>query len=346
MFNENDAVAIPRFDERSLMGRWRLWVPAVIAAFYPLLLDSFHDKVIDEGHISIVSWMYLSATFLVPVLGMYFAWLSKGVSPLNIRARRIGLLLVTVPTLYCFFGVNTIMVGSKVNDEAIWMPLWILLGFLFLSSQPKKVSTFNLQKVSVSPLLRIGHGVSGLLVTAYVAFHLFNHLFSLFGESAHAQVMEMGRIVYRSSFIEPLLVLALLFQVVTGGLLVWKWSAQRTDFYRLFQLTTGVFLSIFILSHLNAVFIFARTFAGIETDWSFATGDPVGMLYDPWSIRLIPHYAFGVFFVLAHLGSGLRVVMLAHGVYEKRANYMLFSLVFFALLITISIMLGLNGIRL
>ncbi len=232
-----------------------------------------------------------------------------------------------------------------MKDVAIWMPLWILLGILFLSSKPKMASTFNLQKVSVSPLLRIGHGVSGLLVSAYVAFHLFNHLFSLFGESAHAQVMEMGRIVYRSPLIEPLLVLALLFQVVTGGILVWKWSAQKTDFYRLFQLATGVFLSIFILSHLNAVFIFARTFAGIETDWSFATGDPVGMLYDPWSVRLIPHYAFGVFFVLAHLGSGLRVVLLAHAAAERKANNVLFATASFAFLISLTIMLGLNGVR-
>lgn len=58
----------------------------------------------------------------------------------------------------------------------------------------------------------------------------------------------------------------------------------------------------------------------LKREWAFASGDPVGMLHDPWSIRLLPHYAIGVFFVLTHLVSGLRVVLLAHGVPRLRVN--------------------------
>ena len=105
---------------------------------------------------------------------------------------------------------------------------------------------------------------------------------------------------------------------------------------------------VFILGHLNAVIIFARTYAGIETGWAFATGDPVGMLHDPWSIRLLPHYAIGVFFVLTHLVLGLRVVMLARGVPRLRVNNLWWAgaRASASALVSLLIMLGMTGTRL
>ena len=58
---------------------------------------------------------------------------------------------------------------------------------------------------------------------------------------------------------------------------------------------------------MNSVFIFARTYLGIDTGWDFATGAPTGLVKDRWNIRLVPHYRLGVFFVLAHLAAGMRV---------------------------------------
>ena len=58
---------------------------------------------------------------------------------------------------------------------------------------------------------------------------------------------------------------------------------------------------------MNSVFIFARTYLGIDTGWDFATGAPTGLVRDHWNIRLGPHYWLAVFFVLAHLAAGMRV---------------------------------------
>jgi hypothetical protein len=41
---------------------------------------------------------------------------------------------------------------------------------------------------------------------------------------------------------------------------------------------------------------------------------------DAWNIRLLPHYALGVFFVIAHLFCGLRTVLLAHEVRRPMAD--------------------------
>ena len=69
-----------------------------------------------------------------------------------------------------------------------------------------------------------------------------------------------------------------------------------------------------------AVVLVARHYLHIESDWNFATGAPVGLIHDAWSIRLVPYYGFGIFFVLLHLASGLRVVMLEHASSLKWAN--------------------------
>ena len=44
------------------------------------------------------------------------------------------------------------------------------------------------------------------------------------------------------------------------------------------------------------------------------------MLPDPWNVRLIPHYSLGVWFVIGHMGLGLRGVLLAHQLSPKIAD--------------------------
>jgi len=84
----------------------------------------------------------------------------------------------------------------------------------------------------------------------------------------------------------------------------------------------------------------------IPTDWAFAAGLPTGLIRDAWNIRLLPHYALGVFFVLAHLASGLRVVMLAHGIRTFVANRVWWSGVLLSIAISAAIMCGMTGLRL
>lgn len=327
-----------------LAQRWPLWLPALVAAFYPYLLDAFHLLVKQEGGITPAAALLLAATFVVPALGLYLACRAQGTGGFDVRARRLGLLLVAVPTLYCFVGVNLYMLGSPVADGWFWTPAWLLLGLCASFITP---GTGASRAAPVSkPWLRVAHGSAGLLVALFIGFHLFNHLFSLAGEETHARLMDWGRQFYRSPLIERLLIAALLFQVISGLRLAWQWSARGGDFQRLFQLASGVFLAVFILGHLNAVFVFARTWAGIETDWAFATGAPTGLIMDPWSIRLLPHYALGVFFILAHLGSGLRVVLLAHGTAPAMANRVWWFGAAGAALVSLAIMLGMTGLRL
>jgi hypothetical protein len=178
-----------------------------------------------------------------------------------------------------------------------------------------------------------------------VLFHIGNHLFGLEGPAAHTAVMKAGRLVYRNPFVEPILVTALLLQVFTGFRLAWHWSTGTADWRRVFQIASGFYLSVFILGHMNSVFISARAIKNIDTGWNFAVGAPTGLIHDAWNIRLLPHYALGVFFVLAHLASGLRVVLLAHGFDRKWVDPTWGVGVILSGAISLAIIAGMSGVR-
>lgn len=125
---------------------------------------------------------------------------------------------------------------------------------------------------------------------------------------------------YRSDFVQVALVTLMLFQVVTGVTLLCRVTASRSDLYLTLQTSTGAFLAVFIASHLNAVFILGRAVSKVDATFLWASGAPVGLLPDAWNVRLIPHYSLAVSFVIAHLGLGLRGVLLAHRVSPFRAD--------------------------
>lgn len=330
------------------------WASAATAAIYPWILDAFHwsvmpsashpDAPIPPGAILLAS-LLLVAAFAVPLINLMIAsapFQSSAPASVIRRVRRFALLAITAPTTYVFFGVLTYMAGSKIPDAWIWTPAWLVFGYLSSRSAGSDIPGH----ASASAQLRVAHGIAGALVTIYVLFHIFNHLFGLISPESHAAVMEIGRRVYRAKLIEPLLVALMLFQIFSGLRLVWTLSESSTDRYRMFQLASGVFMSVFILGHMNSVFIFARTWLNIPTDWAFATGAPTGLIRDAWNIRLVPHYALGVFFVLAHLASGLRVVMLAHGIRMSVANRLWWSGIVLSVAISAAIMCGMAGLRL
>ncbi len=192
---------------------------------------------------------------------------------------------------------------------------------------------------------RVAHGISALAITLFVLFHLSNHLMGLIGPDLHAAVMKAGRTVYRSRFVEPVLVALLLFQIASGFGLFWRWSALKVDTFRAFQIGSGLYLAVFLLAHMNSAFLSARAVHHIETNWAWAAGLPSGLIRDSWNIRLLPHYAFGAFFVLGHLVSGARVVMLSHSVPLATANRFWFAGLGGAALIATAIVTGLCGVR-
>jgi hypothetical protein len=137
------------------------------------------------------------------------------------------------------FFVTQTLLKSPVPDEAAWCVLWIELTVL--------ASVMATHEVGPAPERSVGrwrvlHGIGAIVL--YVLYHVVNHLFGLLGPDMHATVMDVGRTVYRSPLIEPILVVLMLFQAFPGIYLAWKWSAKQADFHRTFQVASGVFLSV------------------------------------------------------------------------------------------------------
>ena len=70
------------------------------------------------------------------------------------------------------------------------------------------------------------------------------------------------------------------------------------------------------------------------------------MVKDAWNIRLVPRYGLGVFFVLSHLASGARVIMLSHGVARRYADRFLVGGATTAGFVALAIMFAMCGARL
>jgi hypothetical protein len=293
------------------------WIPIGAALAYPWTLRLFHAAIIAQPR-SVVPAIWLILAFALPLSCLVFAWRYAGRSgdgpPI---ARRVAFVALAAPPLFVSTGVVSSLLHSPLPDLWAWSILWLALGVgtAVASSRDRPPSPG-----AKTGRLRVAHGISALAILLFVAFHLTNHLFGLFGPAIHAQVMALGRVLYRSRLVEPVLVAILLFQVASGLKLAWRWSARPLDAAGVLQVGSGGYLAAFILTHLNSAFVSARWVHKIPTDWAWATGAPDGLLLDAWNIRLLPHYALGVFFIIAHVFCGLRTVLLAHGVRPSTAN--------------------------
>lgn len=341
---------VSRGPHQDTVGRTLELAPAVAAVGYPLILRAFNATVGLPGTplslLQVLTGVLLmAAVFAIPIAGFIVAARSAAdgrSSEYRIRARRVACLCVAAPTLFCFVGVTQLLLSSPIPDDIVWAVLW--LGVLAWAWSAPRVEIPN-RPDPVAGALRVAHGISGSLILLYVGFHLFNHLFGLLGPEAHTAVMQAGRKVYRLPAVEPVLVLLMLFQIGSGLRLAWLWSAVPAGIHRTFQVASGLYLAVYILGHMNSVFVYARSFMGIDSGWAFATGGDLGLIHDPWSVRLLPHYTIAVFFVLGHLASGLRGVLLAHGARPETINRAWLAGVVASALAAIIIMSGMSGVR-
>lgn len=321
--------------------KWIGLLPVAAALAYPFFLKGFHAAIL-PGDVALAA-LLLAGAFAMPLSGILFASRLNGrASQFDLRARHLAYASIAAPPLFVFVGVAPGLAGIHIPDITLWIVLWLALGFHVWLAPDAAVTPTPGRPIAG---WRVAHGVAAALIACFVLFHLTNHLFGLEGPDAHKAVMAAGRKVYRSALVEPLLVTLLLFQAISGVRLAWRWSSLRVDAYRIFQVGSGAYLTAFIFAHLNSAFVSARAVHHIETDWAWASGAPTGLIQDAWNIRLLPHYALGVFFILGHLASGLRVVMIAHGVSATIANRFWTVSLAISALIAAAIIAGLCGVR-
>lgn len=341
--------------DTGVKARLPMLAPPLAALLYPFALKGFNASVTriaaGGGGISTLPWVSavacLAVAFAVPLLAMLAAMSFSEIdrpTAAQLRAKRAALLAVAAPTLFTFLGVVLYMLHDPVPDTWLWVACWAIALALLLRSDNDAPTMLATRPVPAP--LRVAHGVAALaLATVFLALHITNHLTFVAGKETYDAVMKVFRHVYRTDILQPLVVAVFLFQISTGLFFVWRLTAAPSDRFRTFQIASGVYLAFYVLGHMDSVFIFARTYLGIDTGWGFATGAPAGLVKDPWNIRLVPHYWLGVFFVLAHLAAGARVIMMAHGVSRTLADRFMVCGAVVAAIVATEIMLGMCGMR-
>ncbi|MEM8594802.1 MAG: hypothetical protein AAGF06_08345 [Pseudomonadota bacterium] len=105
-----------------------------------------------------------------------------------------------------------------------------------------------------------------MLLGAFIACHLINHAALFVSVEQHIQLMESLRTVYRHRWIECVLLLCVLLQVISGVYFIWeRRKRNRTHWLSKLQVVSGAYLAFFLLNHVGAV-LFARTVSGLDTN--------------------------------------------------------------------------------
>ena len=283
----------PRQSSSLLEGPLGLYLAPIAALIYPTALWAFHlsVNVFETGGRSpatvAAATASLALSFVLTGLILLAALQLAGIdepSARQLRARKTAFIAVAAPTIFVFLGVLLYMAGNPVPDGLMWATIWAAAMVFVGRGALSKAEPHRAAPAQTRSAVRVAHGLSAsAIILLFLALHISNHLLGLFGAETHAAFMKMVRHIYRAKAIEPLLVALVLFQAVSGFWLSWKYMGERVDRFRAFQLASGIYLAFYVVGHMDSVFILARTYLGIETDWAFATGAPSGLIRDAWN---------------------------------------------------------------
>jgi succinate dehydrogenase/fumarate reductase cytochrome b subunit len=225
----------------------------------------------------------------------------------------VDLLAFGTPALYTLLRVLLASAQTQLDDALLWGPAWVVA--MLVASRPGRAPLSPARAPEVMPSkLQVAHGVGAAAVlTAFLLVHVANQALGLLGVPVHEAALQALRRWYRAAWVEPLLLAAFGFLVVSGVRLLGRrrGGEEVGGPWPTLQLATGAGLVPFILAHVTVV-LGARALLHVETDWAFASGGAEGLLGSLGNTRLLPYYWLAVFAVVAHVGAGLRVVLLAH----------------------------------
>jgi len=329
---------------------WAL--PVVGAIVYPLLVKGFilsvqaykaNDAVGSKVVLAVAALVLMSLVLAVPCVALRaLIGIRNSIEPNAPLVRRALHLAFATPPLVTVSGFAADAVG--VSPTWAWYGGWGIVATIAFLVRKGSSSSLSGTRRGLTRLRKI-HGFSALfLLTGFLALHLGNHLTALWTVQAQHDVMTFLRGWYRSAWVQPLILGLFGTMIVTGILLVMRYTATTADKFRTLQTASGGYFAAFIASHTMAVFV-ARA-NNVETDWQFAAGGPRGLLDQPWRGALIDYYALSVFLIVVHAALGLRIVLLGHGTRESTANRVVYAGMAVGALVTALIMAATLGLHL
>jgi hypothetical protein len=188
------------------------------------------------------------------------------------------------------------------------------------------------------------HFISGIIITIFIGLHLVNHFCSIFGAYKHIEIMNVLRHFYRNIFIETILFIAVLVQIISGLTL---FKANRkiaiTSFEKL-HIWTGLYLAIFFVIHLCAV-LGGRYFLHLDTNFYFGVA---GLNSFPTNLFFVPYYGLAIISFFGHIAS-IHSKKMKKQVFNLAPNGQAIAILTFGIILTFTIFYGLtnhfNGVK-
>lgn len=143
------------------------------------------------------------------------------------------------------------------------------------------------------------HYFAGVFILLYTSLHLFNHLLSIVHIQTHIDFMEVFRVIYRNIFVETLLLISILFQIISGIILFIKKRKMAQVFFDKLQIYTGLYLAFFFLMHISAVLV-GRFVLKVDTNFYYGAA---GLNTFPHLLFFIPYYGLAILSFFGHLSA-------------------------------------------
>jgi len=143
------------------------------------------------------------------------------------------------------------------------------------------------------------HYFSGITISVFIALHLLNHGYSLFGVEAHITLMNALRKIYRNVVGEAILLLAVAIQIGSGIRLIRNQPKRGDTRFDKLQTWSGIYLAFFFLVHISAV-LTGRVLLNLDTNYYFGVA---GINTFPLNIFFIPYYTLAILSFFGHLAA-------------------------------------------
>jgi hypothetical protein len=318
------------------LHRLLLVIPALCALAYPSLLSwlsaglvLLHGSDSPNGPIVWVSVIGSLTLALAVMLVSFVFGLTLGSPhvgrPEDFRARCVALLAFATPSLYVGFeNVGGVLRASSAVPAA-WLIFWTLMAMIVLLGSGSSSAASAISPVG-HRRLAVAHGVSALaILPLFVGPHIGNHLAGFWSGSVHIAMMNVVRRIYRDDIVQPILLALIGFQILSGTALVRRRMRMPSDFFGTVQTMCGVYIGVYFLAHMTAVF--AARHAGTDTNWSWLTRPNDSLLFSLFKLRLIAHYWVGPVAIVTHVTCGLRWVLLQRDISPATANRIAWALI-------------------
>ncbi|WP_310377976.1 hypothetical protein [Flavobacterium sp.] len=182
------------------------------------------------------------------------------------------------------------------------------------------------------------HYITGITITIFIGLHLFNHTLSIYGADRHIEVMNTLRLFYRNIFVETVLLIAVLVQIISGLKLFKTNRKIATNLFEKLHIWTGLYLAIFFIIHLSAI-LGGRLFLHLDTNFYFGVA---GLNSFPFNLFFIPYYGLAILSFFGHIAS-IHSKKMKKNIFGLTPNRQSIIILTLGLIMTIIIFYGLTN---